>query len=393
MTILLIIGALFTFFVFLGLHQAEKKHPLPPQNKNLQDSVSVVIPCFNEQKNIRACIESTLRSVGIIDSSGNSINPKQNKKQFDFLKSNFEIIVIDDGSTDATPIILKELKEKYDAFLKVIEGKPLPKDKKWHHKNWACHQGSQVAHSDYLLFVDADLRMKKGAIGNAISAMKSSRSGLLSVAPEIALDHWAEKMVQPIMMQILALVFANNGATKKVFAAGPFMLFDKSVYQKVGGHKAVCAEVVEDVALGTLVQNSDSKTTFLRGFNLARLHMYDSFSELWEGWTKNIFIGLDHSLLKAGFIGAMILAFYFLIPLTLVLNLVQEPLLCSSLIIGYLLLNGKIRRKLFEILGVGKAWTYLGYIPGSLLLFCMIITSVIKTQFRIGWTWKRRVLS
>jgi len=138
---------------------------------------------------------------------------------------------------------------------------PRPKGEIWRGKNWACDQATKRATGDYLLFLDADVRLQPQAITQALLNAQKYQTDLLSCAPAIVCGCFAEWLVQPLMMNLIAIGFdfegVNNSDKPEVaLAAGPFMLFLKEAYDKVGGHRAVAENAVEDVALAGLVKSN-----------------------------------------------------------------------------------------------------------------------------------------
>ena len=110
-------------------------------------------------------------------------------------------------------------------------------------------------------------------------------------------------MVQPIMASLLGLGFpileTNDPASPVAFAAGPFMLFKTSTYTRIGGHRARAGEVVEDLALARAIKAGGHRLRYLLGLDAVDLRMYADLAALWEGWTKNWFLGLDRDPTKA----------------------------------------------------------------------------------------------
>ncbi|NCU32632.1 MAG: glycosyltransferase, partial [Candidatus Moranbacteria bacterium] len=118
--------------------------------------LSVLIPARNEEKNIRNAVDSVL------------------KNNYPHL----ELIVLDDHSTDRTGEILASYS---DSRLSVIKGKPLPKG--WIGKNWACHQLSQKAKGDIIVFSDADTLHSSNGLTLLVEKMKLTNADLLSGIP------------------------------------------------------------------------------------------------------------------------------------------------------------------------------------------------------------------
>jgi alpha-amylase len=148
-------------------------------------------------------------------------------------------------------------------------------------KNWTCARAMEMVDSEWVLFVDADVRL----------------------APRLSCGCLAEWMVQPIMATLMGIGFpieaTNDAADATAFAAGPFMLFRRSAYAAIGGHAALAAEVVEDLALARRIKAAGFRLRYLLGLDAVELRIYADFAALWEGWSKNWFTGLDRHVPRA----------------------------------------------------------------------------------------------
>jgi hypothetical protein len=157
--------------------------------------------------------------------------------------------------------------------------------------------------SEWVLFVDADVRLQPATLRRALAQASAEGADLFSLAPRLSCGCLAEWLVQPIMASLLGLGFpieaANDPASSVAFAAGPFMLFRRSAYEAIGGHRALAAEVVEDLALARRIKQGGFRLRYLLGLDALELRMYSDFASLWEGWTKNWLLGLDGDVAKA----------------------------------------------------------------------------------------------
>ena len=243
--------------------------------------VSVIIPAYNEADNIEACVTSVLDST--------TLNADQ-----------LEVWVVDDQSSDETKEIVELLQaSRQDARLKTLAAGVRPAGEVWVGKNWACTQAVKQVQGEFLLFVDADVRLKPQSIETTIAYAQQEKIDLLSLAVVILCRHWSEWLAQPIIVMLLAVGFeftpVNDPMSETAFAAGPFMLFRRSAYDAIGGHAAVHNYVVEDVELSRRIKQQNFKLWYGLGRGLAEVQMYRSFSALWEGWTKNWFEGSNRN--------------------------------------------------------------------------------------------------
>ena len=231
--------------------------------------VSVLVPARNEEANIGACIEGFL------------------SQNYD----NFEIRVLDDQSTDRTGEIIEKFGEKYPE-VQAVRGKPLPAG--WLGKNWACHQLSQHADGEILIFTDADNRPAPDAIANTVAYMQKFTLGLLSAFPEKVTGTLGEKLVVPVVDMFvyaglpLWLTYFSRSPSLAA-ASGLWIAFTREAYQQIGGHQAVSNQIVEDVELSRLAKKKGIRILTSAGTRVVRCRMYHSFGEVWGGFSKNLF--------------------------------------------------------------------------------------------------------
>nr|WP_115094120.1 glycosyltransferase family 2 protein [Synechococcus sp. UW106] len=346
-------------------------------------SLTVVIPAFNEAHNIADCLGSVLASAPPC--------------------RDWSVVVVDDESTDATVENAIRAGSTASRF-RLIKAGPRPADERWVGKNWACSKAVEQVSSDWLLFIDADVRLKPDALQRSLAQAVDEHADLLSLAPRLSCGCLAEWMVQPIMASLLGLGFpileTNDPESPVAFAAGPFMLFKASTYECIGGHRVLAGEVVEDLALARAIKAGGYRLSYLLGLDAVDLRMYADLAALWEGWTKNWFIGLDRDPGKA--IGAalvVVLMFtvpWLLLPTSVVLLWLQPVLsvawlwlmaLAGLAIVQQLLLR-LWTRSTFDV--PISYWYLMGV--GGLLVGAIGPVSIWRTRTGRGWTWKGRAL-
>lgn len=250
--------------------------------------VSVLIPARNEEDNITQCVESLFKQ--------------------DYPR--YEVIVLNDHSTDRTGVILSELQNKFPE-LKIINGVELPEG--WIGKSFACHQLTQTAKGDWLLFTDADTIHNSNSIRTGIETALVRNADLLSVVPYQITTTLSEKLVIPILhfvtFSLLPFYFLEKRGFKQfTIAVGQYMLFKKSSLEKIGGYEAVKNEMVEDVSMGKHIKKNKMQLIVLNGIEMVSCRMYRNFSQVWEGFSKNIFAGLGFSFVTM----LCIIIFYFI---------------------------------------------------------------------------------
>jgi chlorobactene glucosyltransferase len=236
----------------------------------------VLVPARNEARNIRACLESLIKQ--------------------DY--PNLEIIVLDDDSSDETPQIVRELAAQHER-IRLVPGQLLPAD--WHGKAWACQQLSQQAKGEWLLFVDADTRPRSDCVSSALAIAWVNGLDLVSLLPDMALKTFGERVIMAVipfvfMACVPHFMFTWTRYPGLVAAIGPFMLFRRETYWKLGGHEAVRRDIVEDVMIARWVKRVGGRVALVDGTATFRVEFYHGFREAWKGLSKSAFPAFDYSL-------------------------------------------------------------------------------------------------
>jgi chlorobactene glucosyltransferase len=238
--------------------------------------VSILVPARNEEDVIGDCVKSLLAQ--------------------DY--PNFEVIVMDDDSTDSTLQILLGMASA-DSRLKIERGTALPPG--WLGKHWACHQLSQKARGELILFTDADTVHKPQMLRQAVSAMAEEKADLISAEPKQVMLTFAEKLVMPYtylsIMSYLPLAVAYNSRFSVLSSAtGQFMLFRRSAYDQIGGFESIKHHVVDDVELCKKIRMQGLRWRLLDGKDGYQVRQYTNFAEIYEGHTKNLFAGFGNNV-------------------------------------------------------------------------------------------------
>jgi glycosyltransferase involved in cell wall biosynthesis len=238
--------------------------------------VSVIVPARNEEACLGTCLESLVTQTGI----------------------DFEIIVVDDASTDRTADIAKSFISTHRVGadlqvrprLMVIMAPPLPRG--WTGKNNAMSAGAKIAKGKWLLFTDADTVHKPGSLAHAVAEAQQHGAALLSYSPEQEVRTFWEKAVMPVIFAELAATFppskVSDPASPIAAANGQYLLISREAYDGIGGHTKIAGDLLEDVAMARLVKSSARKIFFRYGGDAVRTRMYRSWSQMKEGWTKNL---------------------------------------------------------------------------------------------------------
>lgn len=332
MEILLYIAAsyiLFTLFVFIrNLFEFRSlRHQNPSYNASKEmPLVSICIPARNEEAVIERCVTSAL------------------KQSY----PNFEILVLDDNSTDRTTEILENLSEIIHN-VHTISGKEKPAD--WLGKPWACHQLSEHAKGEFLVFIDADVWLEEEAITKAVNSLGISDT--ITVWPKQHVVTFWEKMIIPMiylgLYTLLPAKYVEQNPRwlpkplRKKFApafaaaCGQFIAFNRNAYDKIGGHTSVRQEIVEDVELARQVKRNGLTITMYDGVDTVNCRMYHNHQELFEGLRKNFFVGFGRNLPLFLFMAAMQIIVFVIPFVALAIGSPQEKMIAGILIAIFLL--------------------------------------------------------
>lgn len=205
----------------------------------------------------------------------------------------FELIVLNDESTDGTENIARNSAGNDTRFF--IESGTAP-PKGWTGKNWACHQLAEKAQGEILIFTDADVMWHPLALSSVVSSMERTHADAFSVWPTQVTYSWAERLVVPLMnfaiCAYLPELFVRRLPWVSLAAAnGQCLAFHRPAYHQIGGHEAVRAAIIEDVALARATKHSRLRLVMSLGEDRISGRMYTNWKEVRGGFAKNILAG------------------------------------------------------------------------------------------------------
>jgi len=204
--------------------------------------------------------------------------------------SDYEVIVVDDQSSDATPHILAEWVARDDR-LKVVAGAELPRSEGWRGKPYAMHQGAQQARGEWLLFTDADTEHNSLSISSSVAYALAHNVDLLTIFPCYELCTPAERIIMPVAFMGITNLYpahrVNDPDSKVAIANGQYILIRREVYDAVGGIQRVKDKIAEDLEFAEVVKREGYNLRIAEGMHLMSVRMYTSLGEIWEGWSKN----------------------------------------------------------------------------------------------------------
>jgi glycosyltransferase involved in cell wall biosynthesis len=348
-----------------------------PQAENVP-AVSIIVPARNEEDRV---LRDSIRSILAQD------------------YQSFEVIAIDDRSTDNTLSILKSLAQT-DNRLRVIEGEDLPGG--WLGKPYAMHQALKQARGEWILATDADMIFVREALRTALATALAQDADAISLIPYFQTESfWERVMIQTWSWVTLMFTIAyriNDPKTPGALGLGGFFLLRRSTLSQVGGYEALKNEVVEDIRLAELIKHSGARMLTRQAPNLLRTRMYRSFSEIWESCTRTWFSGMKFSF-----------GFALICSISMNVLAVMPPLIALISAIGVIAgIHGDLWRLLIPAAlawllqivvlmisgrksGVSSVYALTAPL-GLALLYTMLLDSALKIRLRRGVTWKGRLI-
>jgi chlorobactene glucosyltransferase len=255
--------------------KSQPKHEKPEQSKN-SPLVSIIVPARNEERNIRRCIESLLEQS----------------------YENYEVIVVDDGSTDDTPHILENIIQTHPQRNRLWVQRlrdELPEG--WAGKPHAIHAGVQESHGEWLLFTDADTWHAPNALQCALTSALDTGSDMYSLGTGQELPGFWEKVMMPMAYLGISMMYpikkVNDPLSSIAIANGQFILIRRDVYDALGGYARpeLRNTLLDDRDLAHTVKQQGFRLKLEDGRELVHVQMYSGLREAWRGWRKNAFLG------------------------------------------------------------------------------------------------------
>lgn len=234
--------------------------------------VSVLIPARNEEQNIRATLEAVLANQDC----------------------EFEVIVLDDHSTDDTAAIISELAQR-DARVRLESAPPLPAG--WCGKQYACHMLAKFARYPLLVFIDADVRLAPDALARMAGFIQRRESALASGVPRQELGTFSERLVIPlihfILLGFLPMHLMRRGKRPALSAGcGQLFIARRDAYHQCGGHAKLRDSLHDGLKLARVFRQAGFATDLFDATDLATCRMYHTNAETWRGLGKNATEGL-----------------------------------------------------------------------------------------------------
>ncbi len=211
----------------------------------------------------------------------------------------YELLLLDDHSTDGTANIAHQAACN-DPRLRSLTGAPLPEG--WMGKSWACHQLAQAARGDILVFTDADVSWEPTALSRLVGEMQKRGGDLQTIWPTQITVTWGERLIVPLLAFVIIgylPLLAVHHISWPVFAAamGQCLVFRRTAYDAIGGHAAIRASIIDDMALAKAIKRRGLQLRMADSAGLVYCRMYRSWAAVRDGFAKNILAGHSNSIL------------------------------------------------------------------------------------------------
>ena len=321
--------------------------------------VSVLIPVRNEEKNILELLRS-------ID--------QQNYQ-------NYEVIILDDSSSDTTYDICLKFCEGHTRF-RIIKGNDLPHD--WLGKNYACHQLALEAKGDFFLFIDADETISDELINSAVHRMYMQKLALLSLFTNQQMITFGERLVVPLMHYVLLnllplrLVYLIKNHSVAA-ASGQFMLFDAKIYRNNHWHQLVKHKIVEDIEIMKMVKAEGFNGEALLANGMISCRMYTNYADAVNGFSKNFLAAFNYNIMAFLFYIVLLIGGPMIIMMTLDFQLI-------FFMMGLIILT----RIMISLEAGQNAWYNVILHPLQMLTITLIAFTAIQKNLTKTNVWKDR---
>ena len=330
--------------------------------------ISIIIPARNEKLNILRCLESIQKQT----------------------YSNFEVIVVDDNSTDDTYHIANQFCQNDDRFslLKLNND-----DKTWVGKNRACHEGSQISNGSLLLFIDADTEHQTNSIKSSLSYMQNNNLDVFTMFPQLTCSDFWGKLILPILISMINILYSplllNSKSTSIAYLVGGFILIKKQIYDDIGGHESVKSSFVEDKSLGERLKKSGYNLKLIRSGDSVKTYSNTGITNNIDAIQRATSASFIESHLFLGLISIFLAFIGLVLPYFLIFFVTSLEILYSILILLTITFMGI--SYLIEFVDINHSKLYVLFQPITNLIFfyCMIF-SVFKIYSNSSFVWRER---
>ncbi len=377
-------GALFIAFY---LYFTERRAPKFIESIKLAESsgqkslpfVSIIVTAKNEERVILRCLASLVEQT----------------------YRTLEIVVVDDGSSDRTASIAKELGKSDERITLVTAGE---KPRGWVGKSWPCQKGSENSRGELLLFVDADSYFDPKVVELAVGYFQSRQYDMFSISPKVNLHGTWSHAIMPLLAGAINLLYpmskVNDPKKERAYVFGTFILVRRTVYAAIGGHEKVKERLVEDAAIAHLAKSSGFKLRVERGAEFANTEWETEFGDVFHG-LERVFSDSVRLYGVASILNAALVFFLGVFPLFVIAGYLYLELVTGAnyplislpsaafiaCIVSVIALIFTVANELEQISGkIGKHPAL--YPLGCLIFIFAIITASVKISRRGAFEWK-----
>jgi glycosyltransferase involved in cell wall biosynthesis len=365
------------FFMIKSIKQSPKLEYISTPEKKFP-KVSIILPARNEEKHIRDCITSLL----------NQDYP------------DYELILVNDESTDNTLKIIKEFEKLFPSKIKVVN--ITQREKNWIGKNWACYQGYLHSIGTLLLFTDADSLHSEKTMNLAVQEIIYNNLDAITVMPMLICNDFLTRVTLPMLTTFLHTRFSplkvNSTKSKLGYFFGSYFIINRNTYEKIGSHESVKNEIIEDGALGKKVKEGNFKMKMVRGERYVQAIWARNSIELLNAIDRLVIPIFNENRFKASLLSIslfFLLLFPFLIfPFSLI-STINNPSLLNfgiSFISGFILIIMLMMNfiQIKTTLFFNKIYS-IGFIIGSIIIVARFIIRLVKSNADNKIIWRDRI--
>jgi hypothetical protein len=298
--------------------------------------------------------------------------------------ANYEVIVVDDRSTDGTSDILDRIATR-EPRLHVVHIHSLPDE--WLGKNHALQRGAESSSGELLLFTDADVVLEPTTLSRAVRLMRDRRLDHVALGPDLVLPTRPLQLAGGFFTMSFMLYLqpwrATDPRSDRHIGIGAFNLVRADMYQAIGGHAPIALRPDDDVKLGKLVKMGGGRQLLASGNGLVSVEWYATLGEFVHGLRKNSFAGFEYSVPRwIGSTAASLLLHVWPFVGAVVLDGVPQMLHAAACVVLVIAFAYTLRKSRAAV------WLSLFFPLGALLVLWVVGRAVVATLVSGGIEWR-----
>jgi chlorobactene glucosyltransferase len=377
----LMAGIFFTWvYLLLSMIKSIKQSPRLERIKNIKNTfprVSIILPARNEERYIRRCIDSLIKQ--------------------DY--PDFEIVMVNDESSDKTLEIMNEYQNSYPDFKVLSVKRP---DDDWIGKNWACYQGYLKSNGNLLLFTDADSYHSENTMSLAVQNINHYDLDAITIMPRLLSFDFFTQVTLPLLTTFMHTRFSplkvNDAKSKLGYFFGSYFIIKRDTYEQVGSHESVKHEIIEDGALGKRVKEGNFKLRMVRGESYVQAIWARNSSDLSKAMDRLLIPMFKENRLKSTLLSIalfFLMIFPFIVfPLSLTLSILHPNqlnfviLLFAKMTLFVLSLTNLIQ--ISYTLFFNKLYS-LGFLIGATIIVSRFLVRIVTSNRKSVVNWRDRI--